>query len=133
MIQRVKAKPTASSSKLNYGWIVVATLSLTETVSYGILYYSFTVFVEPMQASLGWSKVEITGAFSLALFISGLVALVMGKWVDQYGARTLMTAGAVLGAVLMWLWASVSSLWTFYAIWVGFGVAMAAVLYEPAF
>jgi len=133
VMQRLKAKSSAASSTLNYGWIVVATLSLTETVSYGILYYSFTVFVEPIQASLGWSKVEITGAFSMALFISGLMALVMGKWVDQYGARTLMTAGAMLAAVLMGLWASVSSLWAFYVIWIGFGVAMAAVLYEPAF
>ena len=33
----------------------------------------------------------------------------------------------------MLAWAQVSDLVAFYAIWVGIGLAIAAVLYEPAF
>jgi hypothetical protein len=40
-------------SPLYYGWVLVFTLALTETTSWGILYYAFTVFLTPMRADLG--------------------------------------------------------------------------------
>ena len=40
-------------------------LSITETVSWGILYYGFPVMLRPMEADLGFSRVEITGALSI--------------------------------------------------------------------
>ncbi len=126
-------KTEVVASPLNYGWVVVAALSLTETVSYGILYYSFTVFIEPMQAAFGWSKIEITGAFSLSLLISGFAAVFMGRWIDRVGVRGLMTVGSVLATLLMLAWASVETLPAFYLIWMGMGIASAAVLYESAF
>jgi hypothetical protein len=36
-----------------YGWTIVWTLAVTETVSWGILYYAFAVFLVPMQRDLG--------------------------------------------------------------------------------
>ena len=53
----------------NYGWVIVATLGVTETVSWGILYYVFSVFLVPMRADLGWSDATLTGAYSLALLL----------------------------------------------------------------
>jgi predicted MFS family arabinose efflux permease len=44
-----------------------------------------------------------------------------------------MTLGSVLGTLLLLTLSTVSSLAAFYAVWVGLGVAMAMVLYEPAF
>ena len=38
-----------------YGWTIIWTLAVTETVSWGILYYAFAVFLVPMQTELGWS------------------------------------------------------------------------------
>jgi hypothetical protein len=37
-----------------YGWRIAATLAVTETVSWGVLYYAFAVFLAPMQRDLGW-------------------------------------------------------------------------------
>ena len=48
-------------------WAIVGALSVTETVSWGILYYAFAVFLLPMERELGFSTAELTGAFSLAL------------------------------------------------------------------
>jgi MFS family permease len=111
----------------------VAALGLTETISWGILYYGFAVFLAPMERELGWSRSSVTGAFSLALLISGLAAPLAGRWLDQHGPRLLMTAGSVAATVLVLAWSRVESLAGFYAIWVGIGLAMAALLYEPAF
>lgn len=119
--------------RLYYGWVLVGTLAVTETVSYGVLQYTFPVFLAPMEAELGWSRTAMTGAFSLASLVSGLAAIPVGRWVDRHGARGLMTVGSIAAALLLWGWSAVEGLAAFYALWIGLGVAMAAVLYEPAF
>lgn len=65
---------SAGGSDSRHGWTIVAVLTVTETVSWGVLYYAFAVFQVPMQHELGWSKSELTGAFSLALATSALAA-----------------------------------------------------------
>jgi MFS family permease len=44
-----------------------------------------------------------------------------------------MTAGSLLGALLVVAWSRVGDLTLYYLIWAGIGLAMAATLYEPAF
>ena len=39
--------------KLYYGWYIALALAITETISWGIIYYAFTVFITPMEAELG--------------------------------------------------------------------------------
>jgi MFS family permease len=120
-------------ARLDYGWIVVATLCVTETVSWGILYYGFPVMLRPMEEELGWSRVEITGAFSVGMGIAALAALPVGRWIDRHGARGLMTLGSCLGTVLVLLWSQVQSRPTLYVVLGLMGLAMAATLYEPGF
>ncbi len=116
-----------------YGWVITGALAVTETVSWGVLYYAFSVFLVPMQAELGWSPAALTGAYSLALLISGLAAPMVGRWLDRHGPRALMTAGSVLGVLLVITWAHIEGLAGYYLLWAGMGLAMAATLYEPAF
>lgn len=114
-------------------WALVLTLGLTETTSYGVLYYAFTVFITPMQAELGWSRSALTGAFSLALLISGVAGLLVGHWLDHHGPHALMTIGSCCAVALTVLWSQIHNLTLFYVLWAAIGVVMAAVLYEPAF
>lgn len=120
-------------ARLYYGWAIVAALGVTATASYGVLTYAFAVLIAPMSTDLGWTKAQITGAFSLGMLVAGAAAIPVGRWVDRHGARGLMSAGSMLAAALLVAWSSVRSLAAFYAIWAGLGVAMATVLYEPAF
>jgi MFS family permease len=112
---------------------MLSAVSVTEVVSWGILYYAFSVFVAPMQAELGWSQPAITGAFSLALLCSGLAAVPVGRWLDRHGPRGVMTAGSVLGTLLLVAWSQIHDLWALYLVLAGVGAVTAAVLYEPAF
>jgi MFS family permease len=119
--------------RLYYGWILVAALAVTELTSWGVQYYAFAVFLKPMEADLGWSRSAMTGAFSLALLVSGLAAVPMGRRLDRHGPRLLMTAGSGAAALLVLAWSWVDNLTLFYLIWIGLGVTMAATFYEPAF
>src|SRR5688500_3579670 len=43
-----------------YGWIIAATLAVTQTISWGVLYYSFSVFLTSFESDLGFSRTTIT-------------------------------------------------------------------------
>jgi MFS family permease len=116
-----------------YGWRLVVTLGITETISWGVLYYAFAVLLPSMHAELGWSLGEMSGAFSLALLLNGLTAIAAGRWLDRHGPRLLMTAGSCAGVLLVLAWSRISDLRLFYLLWAAIGLVMAAVLYEPAF
>jgi MFS family permease len=114
-------------------WGIVGALSVTETVSWGVLYYAFAVFLVPMRGDLGFSTAQLTGAFSLALLVSGVAGIAVGRYLDRHSPRGLMTAGSIAGVGLVLAWSQVDGLAAFYALWLAIGVVMAVVLYEPAF
>jgi MFS family permease len=116
-----------------YGWAVAASLAITELTSWGILFYSFSVMVTPMSTDLGWSAGAVTGAFAVAFLISGISAIVVGRWLDRSGSRVVMSFGSCLGVILLLLWSQVTTPLELYLVWAGLGVATAMVFYEPAF
>lgn len=133
-MKKIVTEPRSSSApRIYYGWFMLVAVSITEVVSWGILFYAFTVFIAPMQADLGWSQVALTGAFSLALLCSGVAAVPVGRWLDRHGPRALMTLGSCVGSLLLIAWSQVTELWVFYLIMAGIGTVSAAVLYDPAF
>jgi sugar phosphate permease len=109
-------RSTGRSPDRRYGWTIVAVLAVTETVSWGVLYYAFAVFLPTMQRELGWSKTELTGAFSLALATSALAAFPVGRWLDRHSPRPLMTLGSLAGALLVLAWSQVHDLLLFYLV-----------------
>lgn len=123
----------AKKPKLYYGWWITLTFAITETVSWGIIFYAFSVFITTNEADFGWSRAEITGAFSLSLLVTAAMSFPVGWFLDRYGPRLLMTAGSVLATGLVFSLSMVESLPVFYAVWAGLGVSAAMVLYEPSF
>ena len=112
---------------------MIAGLSLTEPISWGVLIYAFSVFVVPMHTELGWTPGELNGAYTTGVVVSGLVAIPVGRWLQRHGARGLMTAGSVLTVLALLGWSQAHSLPMFYGCFLVAGLAMAATLYEPAF
>ena len=120
--------PSNEHSFRYYGWAVAASLAITELTSWGILFYSFSVMVTPMSTDLGWSPGTVTGAFAIAFLISGISAIVVGRWLDRSGSRVVMSIGSCLGVILLLLWSQVTTPLELYLVWAGLGVATARVL-----
>ena len=112
---------------------IVAALAITQTVGYGALYYAFAVFLTPIAADLHTSTTAVTGAFTTSVLVSAVLAVPFGRWLDRRGGRALMTAGSLLGTLMLVAWSQVDGLWQLYAVQTGIGVAAAASLYEAAF
>jgi len=115
------------------GWALVIALAAAQLVSWGSIYYSFSLFVVPMEAELGWSRTALDGALSAGLLLSGFAAYPVGAWIDRGGGRAVMSIGSALAVVLLAAWSRVHDIGAFYALWLGLGLALSATLYEPAF
>lgn len=111
----------------------VAVLSATEITSWGVLYYAFAVLSSGIVEDTGWSRTAVTGAFSTSLVVSGIVGMVLGRRLDRYGPRHIMTGSSVLATAAVVVIALAPTYPVFVAGWVVAGVAMAGTLYAPAF
>ncbi len=111
----------------------VAALAIGQLLCWAALYYAFSSFVLPMMRELGWSKATVMGASSAGLAAWGLASYACGAAIDRGHGRTVMTLGAVLGAMACAAWSRVELPWQLYASCIALGVAMAMTLYEPAF
>ncbi|HEX5867289.1 MAG TPA: MFS transporter [Beijerinckiaceae bacterium] len=114
-------------------WALVGSLSLAQLVSWGTIFYAFTLFMDPMTRELGWSKPELAAAYSLGLAASSAGALPVGRLIDLGYGRVVMTGGSILAAILLLAWAGIESYAAFLAVWIGLGFAMSATLYEAGF
>jgi MFS family permease len=128
-----KPRRLTAGAVRRHPWVMVWTLAVAQVISWGSLYYAFSLFVVPMQETLGWSRPLLNGALSLGLLATGAVAFPVGAWIDRHGGRSVMTLGSLLGGLLLLAWAQVETPWAFYLLWALIGASLAGVLYEPAF
>ena len=97
------------------------------------MYYGFPALLPTWERELGWSKTELSFAFTLSLLVSASLVPVAGRLIDRGHARAIFAGGTVLGAVLLALLSTVTEFWQFLCIWIGLGVAMSGTLYEACF
>lgn len=118
--------------RVYYGWWIVAGLSVTELVSWGVLIYAYPVLAIPMHRQLGWSYSELSVMYAAGLVLSGAAGVPVGWWLQRHGPRALMTSGSVLTVVALLGWSHVHSVLAFFAVCLVAGLAMSMTLYEPA-
>lgn len=108
-------------------------MCLTEIVSWGVLYYAFTVLSDTISTHEHWAHAVVTGAFSAALVVAALAGIVVGRLMQHHGPRWVMSAGSMLGVFAVLGIAAAPSLPLYCGAWLLAGLAMSATLYAPAF
>ena len=125
--------PQTPPSHPPYNPRLVGWLSLAQLISWGSIFYLFSLLMAPLERDLGLSRTQVSLAFSLALLTEGLMAYPVGRWIDRGHERVVMTVGSALAGLCLALHSGVNSLLQLYVLWAVLGAAMAAVLYSPAF
>ena len=114
-------------------WRLVPALGITQIISWGTLYYSIAVLGASMRAELGISAPALFGAYSASLMIGAVVAPTVGRAIDRYGGRRVMSIGSTIAAIALLAIAHVHSVVALYAAWALAGIAMAMTMYDAAF
>jgi predicted MFS family arabinose efflux permease len=113
--------------------LVTWALSLAQLVSWGSVYYSFSLLVVPMEHTMGWSRTAMNAALSAGLLVSGIAAYPIGRWIDHGLGRRVMAVGSVIAAAMLLLWSDAQSLTVLFVAWIGLGISMASTFYDPVF
>jgi MFS family permease len=114
-----------------HGWYIVAVCFVVNFIVFGIAINTFTVYVKPIEAEMGWSRTAISLAIMVGALSMGAAAAFVGRLIDRVGARVVMAAGATLVGVVSMLLAQAQSLTYFYAMFVLSGVGQAGATIIP--
>lgn len=94
-----------------YGYIIAVVGSIGVWASMPGQTVGVSVFTDPVKDALGLTRNQFSNAYMLGTFLSALVIGRAGKWFDQYGARYVATAAALLLAfsLLLSSWSVIMS------------------------
>jgi len=92
----------------------------------GTMICTFAVFFKPLSTQFGWLRAETSGAFSIAVIISGLMGVIAGRLVDKISPRTVIIGFGVIGGGACLLLSQMNALWQlyiFYGLLIGSSMA----------
>jgi MFS family permease len=112
----------------------VVALAMIANVSYGTIYYAYSVLLGEDAAAGEFGYALLSGALGLGVIISGALAPVVGTLCDVAGSRWVFFTGAMFGAAGLATFSWATEGWQVLAAWALLvGPAMACTLYEPAY
>ena len=116
------------------GWTIVAALGITTIVSYGTTVYAFGVLLTPIASDQSWARGALSGAYALGILVAGVLGVPIGRAVDRFGARVLMSVGSALGGIVLLALSQVHQVEVFVVLWgLGLGFATALTFYPVSF
>ena len=106
--------------RVYFGYYVIAALFIAEIAVTGVSFYSFSLFITAWQddAALGWSLTAINGSFLIGLPLA-LTSPLLGRFIDERGARLAMLLGVPLIGGTFILEAFMTEIWH---LWVAQGL-----------
>jgi MFS family permease len=114
-----------------YGWRITGSSFSILLITVGIALYAPPVFLVPLQDQFGWSRAAIAGGASVGALMAGVLSPLVGVWIDRYGARKIMTTGALVMGCAFCLLSGIQSLWQLYAINVFAALGVSCVAWLP--
>ena len=102
--------------KYFHGYVIAAGCFIIQAVGIGT-FVSYGVFFNPLAAEFGWSRAIISGAASVALILTGLLAIIVGRLNDRIGPRIMMTVNGVFFGLSYLLMSRLSEIWQLYLIY----------------
>lgn len=115
---------TQADTKLFHGWWIVLVASIGLFMGYGpIVSFTFGVFLKPLITEFGWSRGQVSLAFSLSLLVMSFAFPFVGRLVDRYGARKVIVPSVFFfGLGLISLSLLSANLWHLYAVYIVLGL-----------
>ena len=90
--------------RLFYGWIIVAVAALGAFFSGPGQTYSVSIFINSYIDGFGWSRSLVSGYYSIATLLAGLILPLVGKAVDKFGHRKMFAViPTLLGLTCLWM------------------------------
>ena len=86
------------------------------TISTGLTFYGFTVLNKPIADDFGWSRGEVTAAFSAFMIAMAIASPIAGRLTDRRGPRQVLLLGTIITSLALVLLSRTSALWNYYLL-----------------
>ena len=106
--------------KIEKKWFIAFMGTLTQ-LALGTV-YAWSFFQTPITELVGWSNTQVAWAFSLSIFMLGVMAAWGGAKIDKYGPRKLAITGGVMYALGYIISAYALSSDTLWLLYLAFGI-----------
>jgi predicted MFS family arabinose efflux permease len=84
----------AGEERIFYGWWIVAALGVVLILGTASGFYTVSVFLEPIEAALGWTKTQIALGFTIAALTAAAMSPLVGLAIARFGSRRVLVFGA---------------------------------------
>jgi len=123
--------PHPRRPRIFYGYWLVAVIFVFMLLSYGCGSFVFSLFVKPLEASLGWGRGQVMVGFTIFFIVQGLTSPLVGRIVDHHSPRRVIPLGALVMGLGFVLASLVDDLWMYYAAYVIIGAGSAGMGVVP--
>ena len=106
-------------NKVFYGWWIVVISLIVSALKHGTFNRGFTIYILPIQNSLGIDRTAISLAETLGRLEGGLHGPAVGYLTDRFGGGALMAAGGLISGLGFILVAFTHSYLYFLLVYVG--------------
>ncbi|MGE0216888.1 MFS transporter [Mycolicibacterium sp.] len=131
--EALTTSPPAPAVSTRHRRLLIAVFSISSSMGYIAMIQIIPVILVSMADDLGTSRTAIAAASTVSTLIGALAAFPIGRVLDRYGGRAVMTGGAAVGAVAVALWSQAGSLPMVYLSFVLIGFSITMCTYEAAF
>ncbi len=125
MTQGADVNPLSFMRRVFYGYWIVAATFLCLTVAMGAGSFAFSLFVQPLQESMAWTRGQIMAGYTVFFVTMGLVSPMVGRIVDLQGARRIMPLGGLVMGLGFAVLSVMHALWMLYFGYVLVGIGAA--------
>lgn len=112
----------AVMKRLHYAWIIVSVTFLILLAVQGVR-LSFGAFVEPWEQQFSMDRGTISLISTMSFIVYGISQPIVGRLVDKWGARAVLSWSALLTGVSIFLTYFVTSPWHLFLLY-GLGVSL---------
>ncbi len=112
---------------------IIVALGTTQTLAWASSYYLPAILADPIARDLGVSANWIFAAFSASLVIAAVIGPRVGRQIDHFGGRPVLTASNLTLAAGLVLLGISTSIPLLIAAWILLGIGMGCGLYDAAF
>ena len=106
-----------------FGWYTVIAGAIIALWGYGSWYYGMSALFTPLLAEYGWTRAQLSAAFSMRSIEGGLEGPIGGWLIDKYGPRKITIISTIIACVGLLMVLFVRDIWQFIIIW-GFVVSL---------
>lgn len=107
---------------LFHGWRVVAACFVVAAFGWGLGLFGSSVYLQAVTAAHGWAVAEVASAITLFFLVSAAVQRFVGRGIDRWGPRPVLSLGALSIATGVALIGQVSAPWQLYPCFVLVGI-----------